>query len=61
MNADIIQSVARAVLNVVAGILVAKGIATESAAEQLVGALATVSTLVWSMYHQNQLKNTAPK
>jgi len=56
MDWNTIQVVVRAVLQGVAGVLVAKGIIDGSGAETIVAALLSLGSVAWSMFHKKQLQ-----
>lgn len=59
MNGDMIQALVRAVMNIVAGMLVAKGVGDASTWEQATGAVVTLAAVWWSFSHQKTMKATA--
>ena len=61
MNKDLLQSIVRSVLNLLAGFLVAHGVLkadslTSQAPELIAGAVATALSVVWSKRHQTAMK-----
>lgn len=56
MNKEKLFGIIRHVLTFAGGVLVAKGLATESLSEELIGAAMTLFGGIWSIIEKNKIK-----
>jgi len=55
MDWNAIQVIVRALLQGVAGVLVAKGVVDAAGSETLIGAVLSIGSVVWSMSHKKKI------
>ncbi len=59
MNSDTLQILLRTVLKMIGGWLIAKGLANDSAVQDLTGGALALAGIIWALVHHNQALNSA--